>query len=423
MTFVCIIIFIGLSFWLYKTLYSAEVRLKNPLDKGQSIACSGEEALVIFMFATAWIGLTPVLSLRLGVLELLCILGLIKCTNRLPYSVPFKVYTVFLVWIVIGIFYSTSINFGFRMLLKYLYPFIFALLCAKVVRDRVIFMTASYWARIIGTIGIVCVLIPFIYSYTQAIFWFNAAMVTGIITMAVMSFSLADFSSSRKKNLIWGCLLCLPCVIVVYRTDIFGTAVALSMFFLIKYKLKALPIIGAIGLLGLCVMFYVPTVKEKMFINPDIVTIEDYLSGNIQEENVRNNMRKWAWTDVNERFYEGHETVGCGTGRVQTFYYTEVTDSRRGGQLHNDFLVLRCDNGNIGLVLFCAAYLCVFLHCMMLYDRSKNQYVRLCSLIAGSSLLGVFVTMFSDNTISYSMATLSFPWGFYGMALGMSENN
>ncbi len=44
------------------------------------------------------------------------------------------------------------------------------------------------------------------------------------------------------------------------------------------------------------------------------------------------------------------------------------------------------------------------------------------ALVAGSSLLGVFVTMYSDNTLSYSMVTLSFPWGFYGMALGLKEN-
>ena len=44
------------------------------------------------------------------------------------------------------------------------------------------------------------------------------------------------------------------------------------------------------------------------------------------------------------------------------------------------------------------------------------------AMVAGASLMGVFVTMYSDNTLSYSMCTLSFPWGFYGMALGINNN-
>lgn len=76
-----------------------------------------------------------------------------------------------------------------------------------------------------------------------------------------------------------------------------------------------------------------------MFLRPDDVTITDYVTGNYDENNVRTNMRKFMWEDATERFYKGHETIGSGTGRVQTFFYTEATDSRRGGQMHNDFLM------------------------------------------------------------------------------------
>ncbi len=37
-------------------------------------------------------------------------------------------------------------------------------------------------------------------------------------------------------------------------------------------------------------------------------------------------------------------------------------------------------------------------------------------------MIGIMVTMYSDNTISYSMATLGYPWGFYGIALGLAKN-
>lgn len=425
MIIICLVVFLGLSLWLLKLEFSNTVDVRLSYDKNTILKCSGLEALVIAMFATAWIGITPVLSIRLAFLELICIIGIYKCKNRLPFSHPFALYSLFLIWILIGIYYTPSPIFGIRMLLKYLYPFLFAILTAKVVRDGNVFIAAGTWARKVGTIGICFIILPVVGAIIGNILWFNAAYVTGLINIIIFSFALADFTEGKekRKNLIWGLLLCLPCVIVVYRTDIFGTAVALSIFFFVKYRLKALPIICAIGLLGLCVMFYVPAVKNKMFLNPDKVQITDYLSGNIDEDNVQMNYRQFMWEDATSKFYEGHELAGSGTGRVQTFFYTEAIDNRRGGQLHNDFLVLKCDNGQIGFWLFLTAYFSIMVHCMIIYRRSSNAYVQMCSLVAGASLIGVFVTMFSDNTLSYSMVTLSLPWGFYGMALGMQKEN
>lgn len=421
-TLLCIIIFIVLSVWLLKIMSASEVELPMPYDRHYKLGVSGLDGLVILMFATAWVGLSPVLSLRLAFLEVLCVIGLFKCRNNLPFSVPLRLYMLFMIWVLIGIFYTPSANFGVRMVLKYLYPFLFCMLCAKVVRDGTVFLTAGMWARKIGTIVIILLLSP-LASILAQYFWYIAATITGLITFIIFSFAMSEFTDEKKKNIWWGILLCLPCILVVFRTDIFGTGVALSAFFFVKYRLKALPFIIGIGLLGLCAMFYIPTVKNKMFIHPDQVTITDYLSGNIDENNVQTNMRKFMWEDATHRFYDGHEIVGSGTGRVQTFFYTEATDSRRGGQLHNDFLVLRCDNGQIGFWLFLLAYFAILLHCTILYRKSDNQYVRMCSLVAGSSLMGVFVTMFSDNTLSYSMVTLSYPWGFYGMALGLKEQD
>jgi hypothetical protein len=36
-------------------------------------------------------------------------------------------------------------------------------------------------------------------------------------------------------------------------------------------------------------------------------------------------------------------------------------------------------------------------------------------------MAGVFVTLYSDNVVNYSMATLSMPLGFYGMMLGLLQ--
>lgn len=422
MTVVCIVLFIILCGWQLKWLIADQVEIGMPREKGTKRRFTGLEATIILMFATAWIGLTPVLSIRLAFLECLCVLGIFKCSNRLPISFPIKCYILFIIWGIAGICYGDAPGeYGVRMLLKYIYPLLFALLCAKVVRRGDIFLYSGQWGRYIGTIGIILIMLPIIGSFAGQILWYRAAFVTGLTTYIVYSMGMYLHSNKKKQNLIWAILLCLPCIISVFRTNILGTATAISMFSIIKYKLKALPIVFAIGILGLCIMFYIPTVKNKMFINPDAVEISDYLSGDIDETNIETNYRKFMWEDVNKRFYDDNKLIGCGTGTIQNYFYNVVTDARRGGQLHNDFLVIRCDNGNVGLFLFIATYVICFLHCLQTYYRYKDGYIRLCAIVAGASLWGVMVTMFSDNTISYSMVTLSIPWGFYGMMLGLKH--
>lgn len=421
MTAICIILFVILSVWQMKILYTPTIAIGNPVHTDTRMLCSGPEVLLIVLFATGFIGLSPILSLRLAFLEVLCIIAWFRTLNMPVFSIPLGIFVAFLLWLVLGLFYTPSKVYGVRMILKYMYPFLVALMAAKVVRDGEVFLQAGLLARKIATVGIILLFIPVIRGMLASIFWYVAAFITGLIPMVIFSFALADFSDEKRKNRIWGVLLILPCLLAVFRTDIFGTAVALCVFFFVKYRFKSLPIIAMIGLLGLCIMFYVPSVKNKMFKNPDEVTMIDFLTRNIKEDDIETNMRKFMWEDAVSNFYDGHEWIGSGTGRVQTFFYEEATDARRGGQLHNDFLVLLCDNGLIGFLLFVATYIAILLHCMSLYRKARSLYTRMCALVAGASLIGVCVTMYSDNTLAYSMVTLSYPWGFYGMALGLNE--
>lgn len=421
MTFIALLIFVILTVWEMKLFFTPEVEWRMPYGSGATMRLSGKEALVILMFATAYIGLTPVLSLRLGFLELLSLIGAIMVTSRVKLSWPMWLFMIFIIWEVIGLTYSVSVSYGIRMILKYIYPFVFAIFAARVVKDGEVMVSAGIWARRVATVAICLTLIPSIRLLVGHFFWFDAAMTTSIITMAIFSFSLVEFSDEKKKNLWWGLGFCLPCIILVFRTDIFGTVVALATFFILKYRAKGLPIAAALGILGLCSMFYIPAVKNKMFFKPDEVTMIDYVTGNYDEDNVRTNGRKQVWEDVENWFFKDNEEMGSGTGRVQYYFYEEAQDWRRGGQLHNDFLVLKCDNGLIGLILFGLSYFAITLHCIYLYHKGRSPYTRLAAMVAGASLMGVFVTMHSDNTLSFSMCTLSFPWGFYGMALGIEN--
>lgn len=416
---ICTIYFVILSFLGFYLLYKPYGVTSVPFHPYLKMKCTGMELLVVFMFATGFMGIIPLLSVRLAILEIICILGILRCQQNVIISPPMILFMVFLCWVILGITYTPNPVFGLRMLTKYLYPLLFAMLTASVIRDPEVFLKSALWARWIALISLLAHDISIIGGFFPGIFWTAGALCTSYITMTMFSLAMFFNGQEKLKNLLWAVVFMLPCIMWVIRTDIFGTGLALSTFFFIKYKFKSLPLILAVGCLGIAALFYIPSVKSKMYYRPDEVTLTDFLTNNVDENNINTSGRKKGWEDVHRFFFTGHELVGSGTGRVQTFFYTEVIGWQRGGQLHNDFLVLLCDNGMIGLLLFVIAYIAIMFHCLYIYHKSREKWVRLCALTAGSALIGILVTMYSDNTISYSMCTLGYPWGFYGMALGL----
>jgi O-antigen ligase len=178
-----------------------------------------------------------------------------------------------------------------------------------------------------------------------------------------------------------------------------------------------LPIIAGVLIAGVVAVFTIPSLREKMFLDSN-VTIEQFREGKISEDDVNTNARRSMWEDLEKRFFEGHEVVGSGTGSVQNYMYNNFVF---GGLkvAHSDFLQMRCDNGLIGLGLYIILTLCIYFHAFRVYWSTDQPCVQLCALVAGTSIAGVAVTLYSDNSVNYSMATLSMPYGFYGMMLGL----
>ena len=420
-TIICYILFLVLNGMAFYLLNKQETLVRLPYEKDRYMRCAGPECVVLFIFWTGLLGIQPLLAIRLALLEVFCIVGIFKAQGKVIWSWPMMLYIVFLFWTVIGLTYTPSPMFGIRMILKYIYPLFVVLLASAVVRDKEVFLKTVLGARITAVLSFVLLTLPGIAFVAHPIFWNKAALATNYITMCMISLALVYYiPGKRTSNIIWAIIFALPAFIWVFRTDIFGLGVGLSAFFFVKYRLKALPIIAAIGILGICSIFYIPAVKAKMYFRPNEVTFVDFITNNVDETNLNTSGRNEMWDKVMP-FYEDSKMIGSGTGRVQKFFYTEIIGFGRGGQLHNDFLVMMCDNGLIGLILYLMSYFAVLFHCVKLYNKSLDPSVRLCSLVAGASLFGVLVTMYSDNTLSYSMATLSYPWGFYGMALGLNQ--
>lgn len=200
-----------------------------------------------------------------------------------------------------------------------------------------------------------------------------------------------------------------------------GSLVAIMAFFFIKYRVKSLPIIFGLLIAGIIAVFTIPSLRQKMFkAETENVTIENFQQGGITMDNVNTNARATMWEHLEKKLFHGHELLGSGTGSVQNYMYTHFIF---GGLRvpHSDFVQMKCDNGLIGLILYGGIALIIFLHSFQVYWSSSIPVLKLSSIVAGASIAGVFVTLYSDNVVNYSMATLSMPFGFYGMMLGLKK--
>lgn len=411
-----------------KLLASNGQLLRSPLDCEVKMRLTGPEMFWIFTFATGLLAFqaegigTNLMALRLLVLMALCAVGIFVCKNRVLVSLPLVVYFIYLGWLFYGLTYTASWLYGIRVILKYCYPLVVALFASAAVRNVEIFLSAGLWARRVAVASLIVGFIPFVEVLVPGVFWYGTARAISYISMIIFSLSLVYFTYDKRKNFVYAVLFILPCFLWVLRTSIMGSIVAVMAFYFIMYRVRSLPIIAGIFIAGVIAVFTIPALHDKMFrAEAGDVTIEQFQAGEIDESMIDANARFAMWEHLQDRFYKGKEMIGSGTGSVQNYMY----NNRIYGGLrvaHSDFVQIMCDNGLVGLVLYCAIALSILGHCVIVYARKSNgSGVRLAALCAGASMMGVFITCYSDNTVNYSMCTLSMPFGFYGMMLGLGQ--
>ena len=400
--------------------------MTNPLNRVQKMVMDGPEMFWVLTFSTGLLALSApagldLMAIRLMVLEVFCIVGLFICKRSPQWSPAVIFYVLYIVWLVIGLSYTSAPSYGFRVILKYLYPLLIVLFASAAVRDKEVFLKAGVGARVVALISIAVAFIPYIGRLFPGVFWYGTASAIHYISMCVFSLALFYYTREKKKNLLLCILFMLPCILWVFRTSIMGTTLALMTFFFFKYKLKSLPIIFSVFILFIVAVFAIPSVREKMFINRENVSIEQFQRGEITKDDINSNARFGMWEHLENRFYDGKELTGSGIGSVQNYMYSNFVF---GGLKvpHNDYVQILCDSGIIGVVLYLLVVLTVITHSFIVYQNNSDVTIRMSAIIAGSSLAGVALTMYTDNVVNYSMTTLSYPFGFYGMMLGLIKN-
>lgn len=407
-----------------KFLFQKQGIVTHPFYKDQKLIFTGPELFWTLTFSTGLLalsapGVLDLMAVRLLILEVFCLIGLFIVKNRPVWSVTSLLYLIYVLWLIIGLSYTESIFYGIRVILKYIYPFLIMLFSSAVVRNWEIYIKASKLARSIAVISVIIIFIPFIGILMPGVFWVVTACAINYISMTILSIGLYFYCGRRKIDLFLSILFILPCMIWIFRTSIMGTIFALMVFSFFRYKLKSLPVIFIIFLLGICSVFFIPAIKEKMF-KTDNITLQDLIDGKVSKDDIDSNARFAMWEYLEDNFYNNSILIGSGTGSVQNHMYNNFLF---GGLKvpHNDFVQIRCDNGLIGYILYLMIAVSAVIHSFLIHNRFKHPIIKLSSIVAGSTIAGVVLTMVSDNVINYSMATLSFPFGFYGMMLGLVE--
>ena len=406
-------------------MLTSQKSVTHPLYKKQKLLFNGPELYLVLMMGTGLLSLAAPIGLdlsaiRLLLLEVFCIIGLSRAHHKPIWSATSIFYILFIIWMCVGLFYTSSTVFGIRVILKIIYAFLVILFTSAVVRDGEVFLKSAFAARLMAIVTIF-----FAFTHLNRLFpgtiWYATALAINYIVMCVFSLAMYYYGGKKRKDLYLTLLFMVPCIVWVFRTSIMGTALAIMVFMFFKYKLRSLPFIGGILVLFIVAVFTIPSVKEKMFRGED-KTLTEFQEGKISMDDIDSNGRFAMWEWSFDTYYEGREAIGSGTGNLQRAFYALEHGIGSIKIVHNDYVQILCDNGLIGLILFAGSFLCLIIHSFIVFQKRRYPwYIKVCAITAGASMAGILLTMYTDNVINYTMATISYPCAFYGMMLGLEK--
>lgn len=192
----------------------------------------------------------------------------------------------------------------------------------------------------------------------------------------------------------------------------------LTAFFLISYyRLRALPWLFGLSLLGAGAIFFIPAVHEKMFMDSQ-TTISSMDSSSINFENIQSNGRELIWNTNLELFYKPNPITGAGLGESMEFT-KENFAVKLFIMIMSRFFVTR---GWLVYLLFAIFFVMAILKVTILSTQYKhNKLIRLSGAMALGSCAGVFFSMMFDNVISYAQQSFVIPFIFIGIFLKMID--
>lgn len=220
--------------------------------------------------------------------------------------------------------------------------------------------------------------------------------------MYVFPCCLVLYLKTRKKIYLLLALLCLSGNLhTIKRTPMIGMLLSTSLLFIYKYKLKAiLPIPFLVAGFILSIL-YIPAVRSYMFFDgfdPSAIDFDSLFSEDTFDL-VNTHGRTGMWAYIYEKFYVGHEWLGCGLASVKVWLQSAANDSGSFELLHNDWLEILCETGRIGIGLLLLFYFCTIFRTFKVYNASKCKEEKYISLLLAMEIVSSMTHMFFENCI------------------------
>lgn len=401
-------------------LFNEGRMIDNPFVKGKKYFATGPQIFLIFTMATGMFMLGDYSSIRLSVWIAYMFLGSIIANGKIKFNLVLVCFALYVSYMLVSLFFITaSRGFGFRVIAKYIYPFFVLLFVNKATNSEFVVYSGIKYIFMVAILAELVNIgyLPFLYGS----FWGAATMADHLVIAIVIALGLYYITSKRKFLYLILFFGAFPFIATI-RTGIIAMVASLSVFFLFKYKWRAVPFIALVAVLGFLSILYVPNIRNKMFRKQ--MTADEIMENRetLTMDDIDTNGRQAMWDWSLENFYENNKVFGSGIGNLQYVFYETKHPFQPIRIVHNDYIQILCDMGLVGLFLFISISFSMIIHTFFIYnDKRNNEMIRLCAIVAGSSIVGIMATSYTDNAVNYTLATYSYPFAFYGMALGLRQ--
>ena len=393
--------------------------------KGENYLLSRNMYFVIFTVCTAPVFLQSISLLKYGLWFITILLLQFTGRIRAKFEAITITYIIFFLWLCYTMTYTTVPRYGMMMLIKYSLPMLFLWLGYSGLnneKDLIIFLkvvnvVACVYCLLIGGQG--GKLMPWRCYGPIGLQFSKYAAFADYLTAIFIVPILLYWLTKEKKYIFCALWMVLSTVLESVRTGMGGMMLVFAFAMLLRYKIKAIPSLLFAGVLFLSIILFVPNVNEKFFGDAaGNVSATDIVQGNaLSLDNIEMSGREYLWKKVKENCYYGNELTGKGLGEAEYFAKNKMYEGEI-SKVHNDYLILLCDTGNVGIILLIIFYISVIIkvssHVML---RRCNPLVKLTGIMALSSMAGIAFCMYFDNVVSNSMQSMVMPYIFLGFFL------
>lgn len=423
---VSLLLFVILLLWIFTIYFTDKKRFRLvEYNLGDKYLLSRNMYFIILTVCTAPMFLFPYALFKYGLWFGVMLFLLFSGKMRIKMETTMIIYMVFFLWLCFSMTYTSTYWQGTMMLVKYSLPLLFIYLGYSSLRnekDLIIFLKVVNWTTCVYCLimgGFTCKFIKPLYDFVGGILSVYAAFADFLVAIFIVPI-LLYWLTKDKKYIYCALWMILSTVLESVRTGMGGMVLVFTFAIFLRYKSRSLPGIIFAGAVFIGTILFVPSVNEKFFgDDAGTVTGSDIVQGNaLSLENIDMNGREYLWENAKKYCYEGNELIGKGLGATEYFCKYLMYDNGKLAKLHNDYIVLMCDTGNIGvglLILFYAVVvLKVFAHVVL---RKSAVLVKITGIMALSSMAGIAFCMYFDNVVSNSMQSMIIPYIFLGFFL------